>query len=123
MYDRSLVRDMAVQIEEAINRIERRFEGISCADDFVKSDEGIDRLDAIAMMLIAIGESFKNIDKITGGTLLARYPEIYWPGVKGVRDILAHAYFNIDPDEIFAICSKDLAPLKAVAITIKAEHG
>ena len=123
MYDRDLVRDMASQIEEAIQRVERRFEGIMCADDFIKNDEGVDRLDAIAMMLIAIGETFKNIDKTTGGEVLSRYPEIHWPGVKGVRDILAHDYFNIDPDEIFEICSKDLVPLKDVVLKIKIEHS
>jgi|GEM_PF-3895419 hypothetical protein len=43
------------------------------------SDEGIDRLDAICVMLIAIGESCKHLDKITDGKLLARYPSIDWP--------------------------------------------
>ncbi len=30
------------------------------------------------MMLIAIGESLKNIDKITSGSLLTQYPQIDW---------------------------------------------
>jgi uncharacterized protein with HEPN domain len=49
------------------------------------SDEGIDRLDAICVMLIAIGESCKHLDKITDGKLLARYPSIDWKGIKGKR--------------------------------------
>jgi len=32
--------------------------------------------------------------------------------VKGVRDILAHDYFNIDAEEIYSICMNDLGPLK-----------
>jgi uncharacterized protein with HEPN domain len=66
------------------------------------------------MMLIAIGETIKKIDKITDGALLVRYPEIHWPGVKGVRDILAHDYFDIDAEEIFNICINNLIPLKQV---------
>jgi len=36
----------------------------------------MEKLDAICMQLIAIGESLKDIDKITGGSLLTAYPEI-----------------------------------------------
>ena len=112
MYDKSLVLELINEIEEAFSRIDRRFSIINTPDDFVSSDDGLDRLDAIAMMLIAIGENIKKIDKITQGELLARHPEIPWPGVKGVRDVLAHDYFNIDNEEIYNICSNDLQPLK-----------
>lgn len=64
------------------------------------------------MMLIAIGEKIKNIDKTTDGKLLVRFPEIHWPGVKGTRDILAHDYFSIDHEEVYNICVDDLEPLK-----------
>jgi uncharacterized protein with HEPN domain len=121
MYDKNLIIELLKQIDEAIQKVERRFVGISNPDDFITSEEGSDRLDAIAMMLIAIGENIKNVDKISGKTILHNYPEIHWPGVKGVRDILAHDYFNIDPDEIFAICAKDIAPLKTVIESIRKE--
>ena len=64
------------------------------------------------MMLIAVGENVKRLDKITKGTLLGQYPDIHWPGVKGIRDVLAHEYFNIDAEEIYGICRNDLEPLK-----------
>jgi uncharacterized protein with HEPN domain len=73
----------------------------------------LEMLDGIAMMLIAIGENFKKIDKETEGKLLAQhYPDIHWSGVKGVRDILSHQYFNIDAEEVFYICTDDLQPLR-----------
>ena len=122
MYDKKLIAELAGQILEAIKRVERRFAEIIVADDFLKNDDNQDRLDAIAMMFIAIGENIKRIDKITAGVILAKFPEIHWPGVKGVRDVLAHDYFNIDPDEIFAICKKDLEPLKAVVEKILFAH-
>jgi len=119
MYDKTLIIELLNQIDEAIQKVERRFVGISSPDDFTKSDDGSDRLDAIAMMLIAIGENIKNIDKISGKTILQKHPEINWPGVKGVRDILAHDYFNIDPEEIFTICAKDLTLLKTTIESIR----
>jgi len=113
MYDVTLLREKLVQIDEALAKIERRFANISSPDDFLDSDEGLDMLDGIAMMLIAIGENFKKIDKETEGKMLAQnYPDIHWSGIKGVRDILSHQYFNIDAEEIFYICTDDLQPLR-----------
>jgi hypothetical protein len=63
MYDRSLLLELLLEIEEAIRRIERRFQGIQNANDFTTSDEGLDRLDGIGMMLIAISEN-KSVGQI-----------------------------------------------------------
>ncbi|WP_207387750.1 HepT-like ribonuclease domain-containing protein [Chlorobium sp. N1] len=89
---------------------------INSVDDFLDSDHGIDMLDAIAMMLIAIGENFKKIDKETEGKLLSNYPTINWAGVKGIRDILSHQYFDIDAEAIFHVCTIDLPALR-LAVT------
>jgi uncharacterized protein with HEPN domain len=101
-----------LQIDEAIGRIKRRHQGIRSPDDFLDTPEGLDKLDGISMMLIAIGEGFKKIDEETKGALLALHPEINWKGVKGVRDVLSHNYFNIDAEEIFFICQNNLEPLQ-----------
>ncbi|MDN5935872.1 MAG: DUF86 domain-containing protein [Nitrosospira sp.] len=69
--------------------------------------EGQDRLDAICMVLVAVGEAFKQTD----GKLLARYPGVDWTGVKGVRDVIAHGYFEVDAEEVFAICQDDIPVL------------
>jgi len=57
MYDKALILDILDEIDEAIRRIERRFSEINNPDDFIESDGGLDRLDAIGMMLISIGEN------------------------------------------------------------------
>ena len=111
MYDRSLLIEKLKQIEEALERIHRRSKGIDSPDAFLDAPEGIDKLDAICMMLIAVGESFKKIDIETEGKLLSEYKQIDWKGVKGVRDVLSHNYFNIDAEEIFYICKHNLDPL------------
>lgn len=109
MYDRDLVIEILEQILTAANRIERRFAVITKPDDFLITEEGIDKLDAICMMLIAIGENLKNLDKITGGTILPQYPEMDWKGAKGMRDIISHHYFDLDAEVVFSIC-KDRMP-------------
>ncbi len=42
---------------------------------------------------------------------LASYPEIEWSGVMGVRDVIAHGYFEIDAEEVFSICQTDIPKL------------
>jgi len=57
MSDRAVIYEKLIQIDEALQRIKRRFSGINSPDDFLDSDRGLDMLDAIGMMLIAIGEN------------------------------------------------------------------
>ena len=66
MFDADLVAEILHQILVAGQRIERRFATITQAGDFLASDDGLDRLDGIAMMLIAIGENLKNLEKRPG---------------------------------------------------------
>lgn len=76
MYDRDLVLEILAQIHQAAATILKRFEPINSANDFTDSEGGMEKLDAICMQLIAIGESLKNLDKITGKSLLPNYPQI-----------------------------------------------
>ena len=43
-------------------------------NDFLLTQDGMLRLDAICMNLIALGESVKGIEKITKGELLSKSP-------------------------------------------------
>ena len=111
MYNKILVVEILQQILEATHKVLARFEPIEDPDDFNGSPEGMEKLDAICMQIIAIGESLKNIDKITQGELFPRYSGIDWKGVKGMRDIISHHYFDIDAEEIFYTCKHQIRPL------------
>jgi len=95
-------------IKYSIELIFKRFEGIKSDDDFFKDDEGLQKLDSISMRLVAIGEGFKNVDKLSKKQLLKQYPEVPWQQVKGIRDVLSHHYFNIDAEIIYEICKHEL---------------
>lgn len=92
MYNKALVVEILHQIDWSIQTIKRRFAPIRSPDDFTSSDSALEKLDAICMQLIAIGESLKNLDKITSNTLLDNYPEVEWNKVKGMRDVISHHY-------------------------------
>jgi uncharacterized protein with HEPN domain len=76
MFDKKLVLEILEQICNAIQTIQRRFEPIRTVNDFTDSEAGVEKIDAICMQLIAIGESLKNLDRITDNSLLPKYPDI-----------------------------------------------
>jgi len=100
------------QIELAIERLQERTKNVHTADDFLSTPGGMEKLDAACMVLIAIGESIKNLDKVSEGKLLPTYPNIPWKKVMGIRDIMAHHYFEVDADVVFEVINKELEPLK-----------
>jgi len=53
------------------------------------------------MILIAIGESLKNLDRLTGGTLLAEYPS-----VTGKRKITA-PFLELDGNDAEGLVGTD----------------
>jgi len=112
MSDRSLMLFSTLEdIKLSLEMILKRFKTISSADDFLDNEDTIERLDSISMRLVAIGEGFKNIDKLTDKKLLEKYPKIKWKQVKGVRDILSHHHFDLDAEVIFDICDNELEEL------------
>jgi uncharacterized protein with HEPN domain len=113
MYDRSLVIELLEQILGATKVVQTRFEVVDSSDYFIDSPEGLEKMDAICMQLIAIGESLKNIDKITNRELLKKYPQVDWKGAKGIRDIISHHYFDLDAQEIYYVCDEKLPALQS----------
>lgn len=111
MSDIKLIQDILSQIECAANRVERRFGSIESINTFLDSEEGLEKLDAICMQLIAIGESLKNLDKITNGELLPKYPQVDWKGAKGMRDVITHHYFDLDAEAVYNVCLEDIPVL------------
>ncbi len=111
MSDANLMLERLQSVLTALERIPRRCAGISQPSDFLASDAGIDSMDAICMILIAAGEEFKKLDRQTEGKLFARYPQIQWRGAIGLRDVLAHGYFDVDTEQLYTICMERIPPL------------
>ena len=104
MYDVALVKEILRQIHWSTETILRRFRPVNSPADFTSSDAGMEKLDALCMQLIAIGESLKNLDKVTNGLLLHQYPNIEWKRIMGMRDILSHHYFDVDAEIVYNVC-------------------
>jgi len=123
MYDKELVLDILEQIIEAIVIVQERCTFANCQNDFMDTKEGQEKLDSICMKLIAIGESLKNIDKITDNKLLGAYPHIEWKKIKGIRDFISHHYFDLDAEVIFGICKNHIADVLMVLKQMQSDLG
>ena len=101
-------------IKTSLLEVEKRSEKITEPNDFLTSETGVILMDSICMKLSAVGESIKNLDKITSHELLPKYSEVPWKNVMGVRDFIVHHYFEVDADVIFEICKNDVPVLISV---------
>jgi uncharacterized protein with HEPN domain len=73
--------------------------------------------DAVRVRLIEIGEAVKDI----GPDLLANEPAVPWQDVAGMRDHLAHRYFDTDHAIVAATVEHDLPPLVAAVQRLRQE--
>ena len=63
-------------------------------------------------VVLKMENPIKNLDKTTEGKLLPLYPDVPWKNVKGLRDIIAHHYFDVDAAQILWIVRNEISPLK-----------
>lgn len=110
------------QIRDSLAVVIERALVVKKVEDFTHSADGMMRLDSICMQLVTVGEAIKNIDKYTNKELFPRYPSIDWRSVMGLRDIIAHQYFNVDADIIFRIVKVNIPELLIVIDHIIADQ-
>ena len=99
------------QIEKAIEQLQEWNNSVKSVDDYYLSSEGMQKLAANCMLIEAIGEGIHQINRITGGNLLSERSEIPWEDVIGIRNHIAHGYFDIDAEIVLSVIKNDLLPL------------
>lgn len=102
---------LLTQIHDAIIQLKEWNKDVMSSDDYYCSPEGMKNLAASCMLIEAIGESVKQIDKITDGKLLVECPDIPWKDIIGIRNHIAHGYFDIDGDMVFEVVKNDIDSL------------
>jgi uncharacterized protein with HEPN domain len=74
-------------------------------DNFISDDM---RIDSVLRNLEIIGEAVK---RLPDGIKL-EMPEVEWKKISGLRDVLIHAYFNINLKIIWDIAKENIPSLK-----------
>jgi uncharacterized protein with HEPN domain len=100
-------RDIKLYLEDilaAIEKINAYTEGIS----FEQLHQQGMLLDAVLHNLEIIGEAAKHMPN----DLRARYPQVEWRKIAGLRDIVAHEYFGISLEIVWDILKNKLPELR-----------
>jgi uncharacterized protein with HEPN domain len=109
-----IIESLLKKIFQTVERILANSETITSPSFYLLTPSGMERLESTCMLLIAIGEGVKGVDKLTDKKLLSFYPEMDWEGVMGMRDIIAHHYFDLDAEIVYDVIKHDLPKLKDV---------
>ena len=119
MYDKDLIIGLLKRIETSLNEIIEWTIRIKSVDDFLLSPDGMILLNAVCMKLIAVGEEVKSLDKYTNKSLLPKYHTVQWKDIMGMRDIIAHHYFDLESEKVFDTIKEDVPELLNVIRKIK----
>lgn len=98
-------------IIESVELIERFVKGVS-QPEFETNPE---KQDAVIRRLAIIGEAVKNIPN----DLRAKYPEVPWRDVAGLRDVVIHEYFGVSLEVIWGVAVGELPVLKQQILSIR----
>jgi uncharacterized protein with HEPN domain len=96
-------RERLLDILEAIERIEKYAEE---GKDAFEADELIQTW--IVHHITIIGEACRTLPD----DFQARYANIPWADIVGMRNILVHHYFGIDTEAVWSVVERDLPELK-----------
>lgn len=94
-------------------------ETVETSDDYLSSPDGMQKMAASCMLIESIGEGVKKIDRLTQGLLYDKFPNTQWKEIMGLRDHIAHGYFNLDADIIFDVVKNEIQPLKKTLTELK----
>ena len=106
-----LAQETLRNIERAILMLQKWNEGVESTDEWLSSTYGMQKLAGNAMMIEVIGEEIKKVEKRLGTEFLDQRPEIPWKEIMGMRNYIAHGYFDINELYVFSVIKNDLAPL------------
>lgn len=98
-------------IKDTVNQLIDWNNNIKSTEDYYDSQTGMQLLAANCTLITAIGEGVNRINRILPNFLTNNYPDIPWRSIVGMRNHIAHGYFELDADIVFEAVKFDIPPL------------
>ena len=106
-----LAHETLMNIQKAISMLLEWNKDVENVDEWLNSPLGMQRLAGNAMMIEVVGEEVKKVEKRLGMEFLNQRQEIPWREIMGMRNHIAHGYFDINEEYVFSVIKNDLSPL------------
>ncbi|MFO8051965.1 MAG: DUF86 domain-containing protein [Thermoplasmatota archaeon] len=98
-------------------------DSIELIEDYTRNKDLEDFLDdkqlqdSVTRRIEIIGEAVKNLDH----DIREEYPDVPWKDIAGMRDVIIHGYFGVEPIIVWRVKENDLPDLKLKIERILAE--
>lgn len=119
LHNLEIALNILTKLIEACDYIMLWNRGIKSENDYLTSPKGMEKMAASYMLLESIGEGIKKIDKLLPDFLKENEPETPWRQIKGLRDHIAHGYFELDASTIYDVAINEVPELKEVLSRLK----
>ena len=100
---------------ESCEKVLRYVRGLTF-DQFMHDEK---TFDAVVRNLEVIGEATKHIPL----DVRSRYPEVEWPKIAGLRDVVVHEYFGLDEDILWDVVQNHVPVLLNHVLRILAQES
>ena len=87
--------------------------------DFERFSKDRKTVDAVVRRFEIIGEAVKGLPQ----EWTDQEPDVPWHAIAGFRNILAHAYFQVDEEIVWQAIERDLPPLLTACIRLIEKNG
>lgn len=101
-------------IQETIDQLIDWNGRIQSIDEYYTSQINMQLLAANCTLITAIGEGINRINRILPAFLESNFSEIQWHAIIGMRNHIAHGYFELDADLVFEAVKNDIPALREV---------
>lgn len=98
-------------IEGAISQLIGWNEWVRSSDDYYDTQTGMQLLAANCTLITAIGEGVNRVNRVMPEFLQSNFPDVPWYAIVGMRNHIAHGYFELDADLVYEAVSIDIPPL------------
>ena len=91
-------------------------ENVHSVEDYYSTQTGMQLLAANCTLITAIGEGINRINRILPEYLSTTFPDIPWRAIIGMRNHIAHGYFELDADLVFEAVKEEIPILEQTIV-------